>query len=172
MTDSKKEPLGRLNIHSKSTNNEHSTPHEFYDRLNTEFRFSLDPAATVENAKCTKFFTEADDGLAQSWRGERVFCNPPYGRGLGRWLEKACKETNGLDGAELVVVLVPARPDTIYWHKYVLHTPEGANFGYTDRRFVEVRFIKGRLKFGDEINSAPFPSALAIYRAGHGLLSH
>jgi len=170
MTDETK-PLGRLAIHAKSTNNEHATPREFYNRLNSEFGFSLDPAATRENALCEKFFTQEDDGLAQSWAGERVFCNPPYGRGLGRWVQKACEETNDVGTCELVVLLIPARPDTKYWHSYILHTPEGANFGYVDHRWIEVRFLKGRLKFGDQKNSAPFPSALIIYRGGHGLLA-
>jgi len=166
----KRKALGKLSVHASSVSNEHATPQDFFDRLNREFRFTLDPAATAENTKCKRFFTEEMDGLSQSWAGERVFCNPPYGRGLGAWVEKACEETGEL-GCKLAVLLIPARPDTRYWHDYILNTPEGANFGLVDPRWVEVRFIKGRLKFGDQTNSAPFPSALIIYRLGHGMLS-
>jgi len=171
MTKEGKKSLGKLNVHSMSTNNEHTTPEDFYKKLDAEFSFTLDPAATAENTKCDKFFTIKDNGLLQSWAGENVFLNPPYGRGLGVWVKKACEETNEPDGANLVVLLIPARPDTRYWHNYILHTREGADFGYVDPRWVEVRFIKGRLKFGDQKNSAPFPSSLVIYRKGHGMLS-
>lgn len=65
-----------------SKSNEWSTPQAFYDELNKEFNFTMDPAATKENAKCDKYFTEEEDGLLQNWEGEVVFCNPPYGRGF------------------------------------------------------------------------------------------
>lgn len=79
-----------MNVHFSSKTPEWSTPQDFFDTLNKEFRFTLDPAATKENAKCEKFFTASDDGLKQSWAGERVFVNPPYGRVIGKWVEKMC----------------------------------------------------------------------------------
>lgn len=72
---------------------EWETPQEFFDKLNAEFSFTLDPCCTHQNAKCTKHYTEQDDGLAQSWAGETVFCNPPYGRDMPKWIEKSAKES-------------------------------------------------------------------------------
>jgi len=82
-------------IHFSSKTNEWATPQDFFDILNKEFNFTLDAAATDENAKCKRYFTEKDDGLAQSWDGERVFCNPPYGRGLKHWVKKASEAQGG-----------------------------------------------------------------------------
>ena len=133
-----------------STTNEWSTPQVFFDELNKEFDFTLDPCATKENAKCASFFTKEQNGLVQPWTG-RVFCNPPYGRVIGQWVKRACDEvTNG--NAELVVMLLPARTDTRWWHDYCMRVwPHG------------IRLLKGRLKFGDGTNSAPFPSAVVIF---------
>lgn len=72
---------------------EWATPQAFFDELNKEFDFTLDPCATSQNAKCARYFTKEVDGLAQSWRGERVYCNPPYGRDIGKWVEKVHNET-------------------------------------------------------------------------------
>ena len=128
---------------------EWSTPQAFYDELHKEFKFTLDPCATKENAKCAKFFTVAEDGLKQSWGGERVFMNPPYGRVIGDWMKKAYEESG--KGA-LVVCLVPARTDTRWFHDYAMKVwPHG------------IRLIKGRLKFGGCKNSAPFPSAVIVF---------
>lgn len=102
-------------VHFSSATNEWATPQDFYDKLNKTFGFTLDPCSTDENHKTDKYFTEADDGLAQSWDGERVFMNPPYGRGIGEWVKKASEQKDGL-----VVCLVPARPDTRWWHDYVI----------------------------------------------------
>jgi site-specific DNA-methyltransferase (adenine-specific) len=132
-------------LSSKST--EWSTPQDFYDKLNSEFVFNLDPCATHENHKCSAYFTKEDDGLSQSWAGKAVFMNPPYGREVGKWIKKAYGES--LKGAT-VVCLIPARTDTAYWHDYCMKG--------------EIRFIRGRLKFGGAENSAPFPSALVIFR--------
>lgn len=126
---------------------EWSTPQKLFDELDAEFGFTLDPCSTHENAKCAKHYTEAEDGLAQDWRGEVVFMNPPYGPALRDWMQKAY--TEALAGAT-VVCLVPARTDTRWWHDY-------AEKG-------ERRFIKGRLKFGGATNSAPFPSAIVVFR--------
>lgn len=97
-----------------SNTNEWATPQAFFDELNKEFDFTLDPCATPQNAKCARYFTKEIDGLAQSWRGEVVFCNPPYGRDISKWVAKAYAET--LSGeAKLVVLLIPARTDTAYF---------------------------------------------------------
>ena len=122
-----------------------STPQATFDELDSEFHFTLDPCSTHENAKCEKHYTKEDDGLSKDWSGERVFCNPPYGREIGKWVKK-CAESKSL-----VVALLPARTDTKWFHEYI--------YGK-----AEIRFIKGRLKFGDSKNSAPFPSMVVIWR--------
>ena len=127
---------------------EWATPQEFFDKLNKEFQFTLDPCATKDNAKCDKFYTKEDDGLNKSWDNERVFMNPPYGREIKYWIKKASEIKNGL-----CVCLLPARTDTKYFHEYIYQ-----------KENVDIRFIKGRLKFGDGKNSAPFPSMIVIFR--------
>lgn len=124
------------------------TPQEFFNKLNKEFNFNLDPCADSKNYKCDKYFTEKIDGLKQDWGGYTVFVNPPYGREIGKWIEKAYIESK--KGAT-VVMLIPARTDTKYWHDYVMQ----AN---------EIRFIKGRLRFVGSKNAAPFPSAIVIFK--------
>lgn len=133
-------------VHFSSATDLWSTPQDFYDKLDAEFGFTLDPCATDDNAKCDRYFTAEDDGLLQSWDNEIVFMNPPYGRVIGHWVKKAS------EAKSTVVCLVPARTDTQWWHDYVI----GGG--------AEIRFIKGRLKFGGQKNSAPFPSAVVIYR--------
>lgn len=127
-----------------------STPQDFYDELNAEFHFTLDPCADESNHKCDKYYTEEDDGLIQSWKGEIVFCNPPYGKAIGDWVYKGYIE--GQKPNTTVVMLIPARTDTKYFHNYIYHDAK------------EIRFIKGRLKFGNSKNSAPFPSMVVIYQ--------
>ncbi len=124
------------------------TPQTFFDMLDSEFRFTLDPCATSHNAKCENYFTRKDDGLNQDWGTHRVFCNPPYGREIGAWAKK-CHES--AQAGALVVLLVHARTDTRWFHDWV--------YGK-----AELRFVKGRLKFGDGTQSAPFPSLVAIFR--------
>lgn len=136
-------------VHFSSATDNWATPQDFYDNLNSIFDFTLDPCASDENHKAPKYYTEADDGLAQSWDGERVFMNPPYGRAIGNWVKKASEQKGGL-----VVCLLPARTDTRWWHDYVVGG--GAN----------ICFLKGRLKFGGQKNSAPFPSAVVIFYGG------
>ena len=138
-----------MDVHYSSKTNEWSTPQAFFDELNKEFNFTLDPCATSENAKCNKYFTVEDDGLKQDWSNDVVFMNPPYGREIKYWVQKAYEES--LKGAT-VVCLIPARTDTAYWHDYI--------FGKAD----DIRFLRGRLKFGDSKNPAPFPSAIIIYK--------
>ena len=127
---------------------EWATPWEFFRQLDAEFHFNLDPCSTHENAKCADHFTKAEDGLSQNWGGKKVFCNPPYGRELPKWIRKAHDEAE--EGA-LVVMLIPARTDTRAFHDYIYHQ-------------AEIRFIRGRIKFGDAKTSAPFPSMLVIFR--------
>ena len=133
------------------------TPDDFFDKLDREFHFALDAAATEKTAKCRQYFTPETDGLSKSWEcGGAVFCNPPYGREIRKWVEKAYKESqNGLT----IVLLIPARTDTSYFHNYI--------YGK-----AEVRFIKGRLRFTDDDgnvkDSAPFPSMLVIYNGQKG----
>lgn len=133
-----------------SKTNDWSTPQDFYDKLNNEFGFTLDPCADEYNHKCNKYFTEEEDGLLQDWGGEIVFCNPPYGKAIKDWVRKAYIE--GCKPNTTVVLLIPARTDTQYFHDYIYHEAK------------EIRFIKGRLKFGDSKNAAPFPSMVVIYR--------
>ena len=130
-----------------STTDLWATPQDFFDELNEEFEFTLDPCATPDNAKCAKFFTKERDGLKQDWSGERVFCNPPYGRAIGAWVKKCHDEAQK---GTLVVMLIPARTDTSYFHDYIYHK-------------AEIRFIRGRLKFGGASQGAPFPSMVVIY---------
>lgn len=118
-----------------------------YAELDAEFGFTLDPCSSHENHKCVRYFTAEDDGLEQEWTG-RVFMNPPYGRTLGSWMRKAWEASQST--AELVVCLVPARTDVKWWHEYAVRG--------------EVRFVKGRLRFGDAKASAPFPSAIVVFR--------
>jgi len=132
-----------------SRSEEWPTPQNFFDALQREFRFTLDPCATAANAKCKSFFTKRHDGLACDWGRHRVFCNPPYGRTMTLWARK-CFEASS-SGA-LVVLLAHARTDTRWFHDWV--------YGKAD----DIRFVRGRLKFGDGRQSAPFPSLVAVYR--------
>ena len=126
-----------------------ATPQDFFDKLNDEFHFTLDAAASPDNAKCTNYFTEEQDGLVQSWGGHTVWCNPPYCRKTGLWVKKAYEEHQRTGCT--VVMLLPSRTDVRWFHDYILGK-------------AEIRFIKGRLKFGENKNSAPFPSIVVIYR--------
>lgn len=124
-----------------------STPQYIFDELNLEFSFDVDVCATKENAKVDKYYTKEDDGLKQKWDGT-VWCNPPYGRQISFWVEKAYKSF--LDGST-VVMLLPARTDTKWFHEFIYNK-------------AEIRFLKGRLKFGESKNSAPFPSMVVIFQ--------
>ena len=124
------------------------TPQDLFDKLNNEFQFTLDVCATPENAKCDKFYTKEQDGLKHPWKGT-VWCNPPYGRGIGQWARRALFAS--VSGAT-VVMLLPARTDTKWFHDYIYK-----------RNNVEIRFIRGRLKFGGSKNSAPFPSMVVVF---------
>lgn len=128
-----------------SATDEWPTPRAFFDHLNREFRFTLDVCATPDNAKCSAYFTRDDDGLSREWSGV-CWMNPPYGSEIGAWMRKAYESAQA--GA-VVVCLVPARTDTAWWHDYAMKG--------------EIRFVRGRLRFGDAEASAPFP-AVVIFR--------
>ena len=134
-----------------SNSDEWSTPQEFFNSINKEFEFDLDPCATLENHKCDKYYTIEEDGLSKKWGGHRVFCNPPYSQ-INKWVEKAFRESK--EDNTLVVMLIPSRTDTRYFHNFIY-------------KRAEIRFVKGRLKFGDSNNSAPFPSMLVIFRGAY-----
>jgi site-specific DNA-methyltransferase (adenine-specific) len=128
------------------------TPQDFFNQLNKEFNFNLDPCATPETAKCKRFFTSEIDGLKQDWGGAIIFCNPPYGREIKKWVKKCSEE--GKKKNTVVVMLIPARTDTAYFHDYIYHK-------------AEIRFIRGRLKFKGKqagSGSAPFPSMIVIFK--------
>ena len=131
-----------------SATDEWATPQELFDQLNNEFHFTLDVCATKENAKCAHFFTKEQDGLVQDWTGHTVYCNPPYGKGVEKW---CCKCLQHSCGGGIAVMLIPARTDTKWFHEYVYEK-------------AEVRFIRGRLKYGNAKWNAPFPSMIVIYR--------
>ena len=159
-----------------SATDEWSTPQSFYDELNKEFKFTLDPCSTHENHKCDTYFTLEDDGLNKDWSGHTVFCNPPYSvaenpckknckkkkcvkrgyhiteyvPGQEDWIEKCHKENK--NNNVKVVMLIPSRTDTIAFHKYIYKKPN-----------VEIIFVKGRLKFGGSKDSAPFPSMVVVF---------
>lgn len=136
-----------INVHFSSETDDWATPQEFFDKLNEEFKFTIDVCASAYNNKHDRYFDKEDDGLRQDWSGEVCWMNPPYGREIAKWMEKAYNSS--LEGAT-VVCLVPSRTDTKWWHDFAMNG--------------EIRFIKGRLKFGGSKNNAPFPSAVVIFR--------
>ena len=147
------------NVHYSSKTVEWETPQWFFDSLNEEFRFTLDAAANHTNRKCEKYLTEDQNGLDADWHGT-VWLNPPYGREIGKWVDKAMLEA---EKGATVVCLIPAKTETRWWAKfwdYEKHRPvEGC----------EVRFIFKRLQFGNSGINAPFPCAVVIFRSHPGL---
>ena len=145
-----------------SKSDEWETPQDLFDKLNKEFNFTLDPCATKDNHKCTKFYTIEDDGISKDWSGETVFVNPPYGRSIGKWVKKCYEEY--LKGTT-VVMLIPSRTDTKWFHQYIYNK-------------TEFRLLKGRLKFINrlfpswneegnyKLSPAPFPSMIVVYKKG------
>jgi phage N-6-adenine-methyltransferase len=132
-----------------SKNDEWATPSSLFIKLNNEFNFTLDACATQENNKCKKYFTKNDNGLFQSWENERVFCNPPYSN-IDLWVQKCYEESVR---SQIIVMLIPVRTDTKYFHKYIY-------------KKADIRFIKGRVKFVYKKckNAAPFPSMIVVYK--------
>jgi len=143
-----KQSAGAVGFSSKSA--DWDTPQVFFDKLNKGFDFTLDPCATEASAKCKKYFTEEDDGLVQEWGGHRVFVNPPYGRKIGAWIKKGYEESKKHN--TIVVMLIPSRTDTKWWHDYIM-------------KAKEIHFVRGRLKFGGSDNAAPFPSAVVVFHS-------
>lgn len=147
--------MNGMNVLFSSASEEWGTPQDLFDELNSVYNFTLDPSASNYNHKCEKYFTKDDDGLSKSWSGETVFCNPPYGRHIGDWVKKAYDES--LKGTK-IVMLIPARTDTRWFHDYIYR-----------KNNVRVEFIRGRLKFVDclnmekKANSATFPSMLVFF---------
>lgn len=132
-----------------SRTDEWSTPQNMFVELHREFNFTVDAAASKDNAKCKRYFDKETNGLMQNWAGETVWCNPPYGRQIGKWMKKALVESR--HPRTTVVMLVPVRTDAAWFHDYVYHR-------------AEIRFLRGRLKFGGAKYNAPFPSMVVIYR--------
>lgn len=141
-------------LFSSSVTN-YSTPQYLFDEWDIKYHFTLDAAADKSNHKCKTYFTEADDGLSRDWSDFTVWLNPPYGRGLGKWVEKAFSENQK---GTAVVMLVPARTDTAWFHKYVYKNPN-----------CKITFLKGRLKFSGNKNSAPFPSMIIEFTRPSGV---
>jgi phage N-6-adenine-methyltransferase len=138
-----------MDVHFSSKTDLWSTPQDFFDKYNKIYNFTLDVCATKDNAKCNNYFTKEENGLEQKWSGN-CWMNPPYGKEISLWMKKAYESS--LQGAT-VVCLVPSRTDTKWWHNYAIKG--------------KIEFIKGRLKFGNSKNSAPFPSAVIIFNGGN-----
>lgn len=131
---------------------EWETPQDFFEKLDEEFKFVLDVCATDKNRKCQQWYTKEEDALNRSWatslsHSKWKWMNPPYGREIKHWIKKAANERN-------VVALLPSRTDTKWFHDYIYERPN-----------TEIRFIKGRLKFGGSKNSAPFPSMIVVFKS-------
>ena len=124
------------------------TPEYLFRRLSQIFNFTVDVCALPENAKCERFYTPDDDGLSMPWGGG-VWCNPPYGKDISAWVQKAWEESRK-DYNDFVLMLIPARTDTRWWWDWV-------------KDKATLFWIKGRVKFGEHSIGAPFPSVLALY---------
>lgn len=133
-----------LSMHFSQDSDEWATPAWLFQLLDREFKFEVDVCATVESAKCRRFFSIAEDGLKRRWQGT-CFMNPPYSE-YGFWIEKALRSSRE---DATVVCLIPARTDTSYWHDFVT-------------KAKEIRFLRGRLSFND-FGTAPFPSAVVVF---------
>lgn len=133
--------MSKMNVHYLSLSVDWATPEWLYEELDKEFRFDFDP--------CPLYGAESEvDGLSVPW-GTSTFVNPPYGRVIGLWTAKAKSEARG--GGKTVVLLIPSRTDTKWWHSDIMEADE-------------IRFVKGRLKFGGATTPAPFPSAIVVFR--------
>lgn len=141
-----------VSVHFSSATDNWSTPQWIFDEYNTAYNFALDVCADEQNKKCDMYWSKEQDGLADDsdWlRMGNAWMNPPYGREIGKWVEKAYRESIRFPG-RAVVCLLPARTDTKWFHDYCMAG--------------DIRFLKGRLKFGDSKNSAPFPSMIVIFK--------
>lgn len=140
---------GVNNVHFSTGTTDWSTPQKFFESLHTEFGFQLDACATPANAKCWKYYTPDEDGLTRPW-SPRTWCNPPYGYSIGKWVKKAYDESRVVN---TVVMLIPAKTETAWWHDYVM-------------KAAEIRLVRGRLRFGGSKINAPFPSAVVVFKPG------
>jgi phage N-6-adenine-methyltransferase len=134
---------------------EWATPQWLFDELDKEYGFTLDAASSDDNAKCAKHYTMEEDGLSRCWSGETVFVNPPYSKCFD-WVKKAHEEAAKENTK--VVMLIPARTDTKWFHTFCLDSCVVST----------VCFVKGRLKFGEQTNSAPFPSMIVVFDKSSG----
>lgn len=134
-------------VHYSSATDQWATPRALFEEWDRLFHFDLDVCADASNAKCSSYFDVWADGLAQSWAPRRCWMNPPYGREIGRWCQKAAAEA---ELGALVVGLLPARTDTAWWHRHVVP-------------HAHVVYLRGRVRFGEAKAGAPFPSAVAVW---------
>lgn len=123
------------------------TPREVFDPIQSEFHLEVDAAASADNALLPEYWTEETDAFKQDWTGRRVWCNPPYGRQIGRWVEQFANAP-----AQIVVALLPARTDTRWFHQHIYRNPR-----------CETRFLPGRIKFSNSTGPGKFPSMLCIF---------
>lgn len=133
-----------------SNKEEYKTPQCLFELLHKEFQFTLDAAASQTNTKCSQFYAREDDALAQDWPGH-VWCNPPYGRNISRWVEKGYMESRK---GSTVVMLLPSRTDTLWWHKWVM-------------KAKEIRFLNQRLTFEGTNNKSPMPCSIIVFTSGN-----
>ena len=131
----------------KSKSHEYETPDSIFEPLNYEFQFTLDVAANSLNTKCVRFFSVDCDGLSQGWGNNICWMNPPFGRQMKKWVEKAYKSY--LNGAT-VVCLLPVRSNTVWWHQYCM-------------RSTEIRLIKGEVKFKGNENGLWLPLCIIVF---------
>lgn len=138
-----------------SKSDEWETPIKFFnERIYWTFGFNegdcIDVAASINNNKLPRYFTKEDNGLKQEWKSDQCWMNPPYGREIGLWIKKAYEECLIKRNTKRVVCLLPARTDTKWFHEIIYNK-------------ASITFIKGRLKFGESKNSAPFPSMIVVF---------
>lgn len=141
-------------LHFSSEKQDWATPWDLFNKYTEIYKFDLDVCAQPHNTKCEKFFTPEQDGLKQDWNGHKCWCNPPYGRQISKWVEKAWATLYEVNVKEktLVCCLLPARTDTKWFHRWIYKCP-----------FAEVEFLKGRIKFEGAEHAAPFPSMIVIW---------
>ena len=135
-----------MQVHYSSKTDDWATPQSFFDEMDAEFSFDLDVCASADNAKASRFLTKEDDALSQTWSGT-CWMNPPYGRGIGAWIKKAYETAAS---GHTVVCLIPSRTDTSWWHRYCAKS-------------TDIRFVSGRLSFGNGDGRAPFPSVVVVF---------
>lgn len=149
-----------FNTRTENSKDVWETPQYFFELLDKEFHFDIDVAASDNNTKCSEYITEAQDGLKQQWnlysdlQPTKVFCNPPY-KDIDKWIEKGFRE--GLILFNIVVMLIPVRSDTQYWHEYIM-------------KAKEVRLCKGRINFeinGKSQGSPNFASCVVVFDGEH-----